>query len=135
MTSIIREAGIGTAPETAWNALRDFAALHELARGFVIGTKLEDERTRVVTFFNGTTAREVLIGIDEDARRIAWTITDLAGATYHGGAAQVLPDGEDPDRCWFAWFTDVLPDELGGRLGQMMDAGVAAIKRILESGR
>ena len=63
MTSIIRETSIATTPEAAWGALRDFGALHELASGFVTSTKLEDDRTRVVTFFNGATAREALIGI------------------------------------------------------------------------
>ena len=65
---------------------------------------------------------------------IAWTITDLAGATHHSGSAQVLADNEDSGRCRFVWVTDVLPDDLAGRLGQMMDAGIAAIKRTLESG-
>ncbi len=78
MTSIIRETGIATTPEAAWGALRDFGALHELASGFVTSTKLEDDRTRVVTFFNGATVREALIGIDEQARRIAWTISPSA---------------------------------------------------------
>ena len=135
MTSIIRETGITTSPEAAWDALRDFGALHELAAGFVTSTKLEDDRTRVVTFFNGATAREALIGIDGQARRIAWTITDLAGASHHSGSAQILPDGEDPGRCRFIWITDVLPDDLAERLDTMMDAGLAAMKRTLESAR
>jgi hypothetical protein len=135
MTSIIRETGIAATPEAAWEALRDFGALHELASGFVTSTKLEDDRTRVVTFVNGATVREALVGADEQARRIAWTITDLAGATHHSGSAQVLADGEDPGRCRFIWATDVLPDDLAERLGTMMHAGLAAIKRTLESAR
>ena len=135
MTSIIRETGIAATPVAAWDALRDFGALHGLASGFVTSTKLEDDRTRVVTFFNGATVREALIGTDEQARRIAWTITDLVGATHHSGSAQVLADGEDPGRCRFIWTTDVLPDDLAERLGTMMDAGLTAIKRTLESAR
>lgn len=134
MTSIIRETGIATTPAAAWDALRDFGALHELARGFVTSTKLEDDRTRVVTFFNGATAREALIGIDEQARRIAWTITDLAGATHHNGSAQILADGDSPGRCRLRWVTDVLPDDVATRLGPMMDAGMVAMKQALESG-
>jgi Polyketide cyclase / dehydrase and lipid transport len=134
MTSIIRETAIATTPDTAWDALRDFGALHDLASGFVTSTKLEDDRTRIVTFFNGATVREVLIGIDEQARRIAWTITDLPGATHHSGSAQILADGGNPGRCRFLWTTDVLPDELAERLATMMEAGLAAMKRTLESG-
>ena len=135
MTSIIRETGVAATPEAAWRALRDFGAIHELASGFVTSTKLEGDRTRVVTFFNGATAREALIGTDEQAHRIAWTIIDLAGATHHSGSAQILAYGEDPGRCRFIWATDVLPDDLAERLGTMMDAGLTAIKRTLESAR
>ena len=135
MTSIIRETSIGTTPEAAWAALRDFGTLDELAVGFAVSTKLEDDRTRVVTFFNGVTAREILVGVDDQARRIAWTITDLAGATHHSGSAQILADGHSPSGCRLRWITDVLPDELAERLGTMMDAGIAAMKRTLEQAR
>jgi hypothetical protein len=34
--------------------------------------------------------------------------------------------------CTFAWAIDVLPDELGPRVGELMDAGLKAITATLE---
>jgi hypothetical protein len=39
-----------------------------------------------------------------------------------------------PMSCRFVWAIDVLPDELGDRVGQLMDAGLTAIKSTLEAG-
>lgn len=36
-------------------------------------------------------------------------------------------------RCRFVWITDVLPDELAERLGELMDGGMRAMKRALEA--
>lgn len=133
MTSIIRQIEIDAAPEKAWAALRDFGALREMAPEFVADVELEDERTRVVTFHSGAKVHEVLIGIDDAERRIAWTITDLPGAAFHSGAATVVPDDAGAGRCQFVWHTDVLPDEVADRLAPMMEQGLMAIKRRLES--
>jgi hypothetical protein len=39
-----------------------------------------------------------------------------------------------PGSCRFVWAIDVLPDELGARVGQLMDAGLTAMKATLEEG-
>jgi hypothetical protein len=132
MSTIIREVVIEADSTSVWDALRDFGALHEkLAPGFVTGCRLETSDTRVVTFFNGAEARERLVGVDEDARRLAYTVIESAfDATHHNAAAQVIDDGAGRSR--FAWTVDVLPDELATPIGQMMDAGLAAIKEHLD---
>lgn len=75
----------------------------------------------------------MLVGIDDESRRIAWTITNLPGATHHNGAAHVVPEGRDGGHCRFIWYTDVLPDALADRLAPLMEQGINAIKRELES--
>jgi hypothetical protein len=71
MATIRRQITIDTPPEEAWDALRDFGALHQrLAPAFVTDTQL-DGRDRIVTFFNGTSVRELFIDCDDDARRLA----------------------------------------------------------------
>jgi hypothetical protein len=35
---------------------------------------------------------------------------------------------ERPGPCRLVWAIDVLPDELGARVGELMDAGLRAIK-------
>jgi len=132
MTTVIRKAAVGAPAGHCWQALRDFGALHErLAAGFVTNTTMVTDRDREVTFFSGAVARERLIGIDDDAMRLAYSVVEgTMGATHHNASAQIVPDG--PDRCTFVWITDVLPDELGPRIAGMMDAGLRAITSTLE---
>ena len=131
MASIRREITIDATPDDAWAALRDFGALHErLAPGFVTDARL-DGGDRIVTFFTGTVVREVLVDLDDDARRLVWSIVD-GPYTHHNGAAQVLDRGGGRTR--FVWVTDILPHELAERTTEMMERGLAVIKQTLEAG-
>ena len=128
MASIRREARIDACAETAWSALRDVGALHtRLVPGFVVDTVLE-EGARVVTFGNGMVARELIVDVDDEARRVVWSV--VGGAmTHHNGSAQVFPDGAG---CRFVWIADLLPNELAPAIAAMMDQGMAVIKTTLE---
>ena len=129
MASIRREMVLACSPEHAWEALRDFGALHtRLAPGFVTDTRL-DGNDRIVTFFTGTVLREVLIDRDDEARRLAWSIVD-APYTHHNGVAQVFAEPDGATR--FVWTTDLLPDEIAGQTAEMMDRGMAVMKQTLE---
>src|SRR5207253_806305 len=114
MATIINDVSIEVPPADAWAALRDFAAVHErLAPGFVVSADMTGEDTRTVTFFTGATAREVLVGIDDDRRRLAYTVVESAlGASHHNASAQVF--SADGGATRFVWITDVLPHELAG---------------------
>jgi hypothetical protein len=132
MATIIREAVIEADARSVWDALRDFGALHErLAPGFVTDTRLESVDTREITFFNGAVARERLIGIDDGARRLAYSvIRSRLNATHHNASAQVLDLGDGRSR--FVWTMDVLPDDLAPSIAELMDTGIEAIKATLE---
>jgi hypothetical protein len=54
-------------------------------------------------------------------------------ATHYHAVAQVVPDG--PAGCRFNWVVDVLPDELGGRVTELMEAGLQAIAATLVRAR
>ena len=70
MASIRNEITIETHPEDVWAAVRDVGAVHQrLAPGFVIDCRLE-EGARVVTFANGLVARELIVDVDDEARRL-----------------------------------------------------------------
>ena len=74
MASIRREILIEARPEVVWDAVRDVGAVHErLAPGFVVDTRLEDG-ARVVTFASGLVAREVIVDVDDGARRLVWAV-------------------------------------------------------------
>ena len=132
MSTIIREVVIEADATLVWDALRDFGALEEkLAPGFVTDCRLETSDTRVVTFFNGAEARERLVGVDENACRLAYSVIESRfDATHHNAAAQIIDEGTGCSR--FAWTVDVLPDALAIPIGQMMEAGLDAIKVHLE---
>jgi carbon monoxide dehydrogenase subunit G len=128
MASIHREVRIEAAPETVWDALRDVGALHQrLAPGFVTDVRLE-EGARVVTFGNGLVARELIVDLDDSARRLVWSVVG-GKMTHHNASAQVFADGEGSR---FVWIADLLPHEVAPAIAAMMDQGLAVIKRTLE---
>jgi carbon monoxide dehydrogenase subunit G len=129
MASIRREVQIDARPETAWAALRDVGALHHrLVPGFVVDTKLE-EGARVVTFGNGVVVRELIVDVDDQARRVAWSAVG-GSMTHHNASAQVFPEGNG--RCRFVWIADLLPNEVAPAIAAMIEQGIAVIKQTLE---
>ena len=131
MATIIRQTMIDVAPADAWAALRDFGGVHQrLAVGFVAACTLDAPDLRTVTFCNGEVAKERLVGVDEDARRLAYSVIESGlGPSHHNGAAQII---EDAGGTRFVWTTDVLPDDVAPTIAAFMDTGIAAIRRTLE---
>jgi hypothetical protein len=129
MASIRKEVHIDARPETAWAALRDVGALHtRLVPGFVTETKLEDG-ARIVTFADGMVARELIVTIDDDERRVVWSVVG-GPMTHHNASAQVLANGASG--CRFVWIADLLPDEVAPRIAGLMEQGIGVIEETLE---
>jgi carbon monoxide dehydrogenase subunit G len=129
MASVRKEILIDATPDDVWAALRDWGAVHErLVPGFVTDARLDGD-DRIVTFFTGTTAREVLVDLDEESRRLVWSVVD-GPYTHHNGAAQVFSsDG----RTRFVWVADFLPNEMRDRTDALMERGIGVIKETMES--
>jgi carbon monoxide dehydrogenase subunit G len=131
MASIRKEIQIEASPEHVWAAVRDVGAIHErLASGFVVDARLDGD-ARIVTFANGLVARELIVDIDDAARRLVWAVVG-GRMTHHNASLQVFADGEGGARA--IWIADLLPNELAGPIGAMIEEGSAAIKRTLERG-
>ncbi len=129
MASIHKEIMINASPDEVWAALRDWGAPHQrLVPGFVVDTRI-DGRDRIVTFFTGATVRELLVDLDDQRRRLVWSVVD-GPYTHHNAAAQVLPDGDGGTR--FVWIADVLPDQAAERMGALMERGITTIRATLE---
>jgi carbon monoxide dehydrogenase subunit G len=132
VASIRKEILIDARPEHVWDALRDVGALHtRLVPGFVTDVKMEDG-ARVVTFGNGMVARELIVDVDDRARRLVWAVVG-GRMQHHNGVAQVFPEGETRTR--FVWTADLLPNELAGDIAGMMETGIGVIKRTMEQAR
>lgn len=129
MATIRKEVRINARPENVWDALRDVGALHtRLVPGFVTAVRMEDG-ARLVTFANGMTAREVIVSVDEGARRLVWT--SVGGSmTHHNGAAQVFAEG--PEQSRFVWTADLLPDSVAPAIETMMEQAMPIIQSTVE---
>ena len=131
MTSLRKDISLAASADEVWSALRDFGAVHRrLAPGFVTDATMDGEAVRVVTFFNGSSARETLVSCDEASRRLVYAI--IGGrATHYSASAQVFEDGEK--KCRFVWIVDVLPDTIAPYIDDMMTRGAAVMKATLEA--
>src|ERR1700730_16370866 len=130
MACIRKEILIDASPEDVWAAVRDWGALHEgLVPAFVTDTQLDGE-DRIVTFFNGAVVREVLIDLDDETRRLAWSITG-GPYTHPNASAQAISEGESEPK--FLWTADLLPNELATTTAEMMQQGTNVVKKTLEA--
>ena len=131
MAFIRHEIAIDARAEAVWDAVRDVGAVHErLAPGFVVDTRLE-ERARVVTFGNGLVARELIVDLDDAARRLCWAVVGSPRLTHHNASLQVFADGEGRSRV--VWIADLLPDAMAATIRAMIEQGMAVMKKTLEA--
>lgn len=88
MASIRREIIVAAPARAVWNAARDVGAVHErLAPGFVTDTKMDGD-ARIVTFGDGIVARELIVDVDEVARRLVWSVVG-GRMTHHNASLQM----------------------------------------------
>ena len=128
MASIYKDIPIDAPAHEAWDAVRDFGAVHtRLAPGFVIDTKLDGE-SRIVTFANGLVARELLVACDDERRRLVYAVRSER-VTQHSASIQIVADGET--HCRMIWIADMLPHEIAPYVSSQMDLGAAAVQRRL----
>jgi carbon monoxide dehydrogenase subunit G len=130
MASIRREVQVNAGAEKIWEAVRDVGAVHQrLAPGFVVDTKME-EGARVVTFANGMTARELIVDVDDGARRLVWSVVGSPRLTHHNASLQVAAEGDGRSR--IVWIADLLPNEVAGYIQTMIEQGMGVMKQTLE---
>ena len=84
---------------------------------------------RIVTFSNGTVAREILVDCDDAKRRLVYAIVSER-VRQHSASAQVF--AEDGGRTRFVWIADVLPNEIAPYMDAQMELGTKAMQKALE---
>jgi hypothetical protein len=126
MASIHKDIPLDARPEDVWAAVRDYGAVHQrVVPGFVIDCKL-DGNSRIVTFANGNIARELLVTMDEERRRLVYAVISER-VKQHSASIQIFADGDNRSR--MVWITDVLPDEIAPYIDGQMDLGAAAMQK------
>ena len=131
MASIHKHILIDADPDIVWDAVRDVGAVHtRVAPGFLTGCRMEDAPlARVVSFANGMEARELIVDVDDAARRLVWAVVG-GRMLHHNASMQVVTDGAGRTRV--VWIADLLPNELAPVIAGMIDQGLAAMKKTLE---
>jgi hypothetical protein len=128
MASIHKDIPIDASAADVWAALRDFGNLHRrLVPGFVLDARLDGD-ARIVTFANGTTARELLVDCDDARRRLVYAVISER-VKQHSASVQVLADGDS--RARLIWIVDVLPHEIAPYIDSQMDLAALAMQKAL----
>jgi carbon monoxide dehydrogenase subunit G len=128
MASIHREIHIDAPAAEVWDAVRDVGAPHKrLAPGFLTDTCMDGD-ARIVTFANGLVARELIVDVDDAARRLAWAVVG-GRLTHHNASMQVFADGDERSRV--VWIADLLPHELGGHIAGLIEQGLSVMQQTL----
>ncbi|WP_051468603.1 SRPBCC family protein [Actinomadura oligospora] len=133
MASVRHEIVIDASPEQVWDVLRDVGAVHErLLPGRVADTRVEGDE-RFLTFPDGHVIRELILAVDDEARRLAYAVVEGArpAVDRHHASFEVRPEGERAAR--LVWITDVLPHALAPEIRVRTERGVVEMKRAIEA--
>lgn len=126
MASIQNVVPLPAPARDVWDAVRDFGALPQrLVPGFVTACQLDGD-ARIVTFANGSVAREMLVDCDDIRQRLVYAISNER-LKHYNAAVQVIADGETT--CRLVWTIDMLPNELAPYVQEQIKAAVIAMHK------
>ncbi|MEV4008764.1 hypothetical protein [Actinomadura sp. NPDC049753] len=81
----------------------------------------------------GHVIRELIVAIDDDARRLAYSVVEGARppTEHHHASFEVRPEGARAGR--LIWTTDVLPHALAAEIRIRVERGAVEMKRAIEA--
>lgn len=135
MATVTVETSISRSVAEVWDAVADVGAVHRrLLPGRVTDVTLDGD-TRTLTMPGGYLIRELILGIDHDAHRLAYSVVEgqHLPLTYHHASFQVFPDGDHGAR--LVWTTDLLPHDLAPAVRARVERGIVELKQVLETAR
>ena len=83
MASISKHIPLEADADTVWTALRDVGNAHQIFAPVLTDCRLDRDDIRVVTFANGMVVHEQIVDVDDDARRVAYTVLDGPFTHHH----------------------------------------------------
>jgi carbon monoxide dehydrogenase subunit G len=129
VATIHKEVRIAARAEDVWDAVRDVGNIHQrLCPGFLTDCRMDGPDARIVTFGNGMVVKELIIDLDDNARRVAWSAVG-GRLSHHNASMQIFAEGEG---CRAVWIADLLPNDLAGAIAGMISQGLAAMKKNLD---
>ena len=127
MASIHKEIHLNARPEDVWDAVRDVGNIHKrLCPGFLTDCRMDGPDARIVTFANGMVVKELIIDIDNERKRVAWSAVG-GRLTHHNASMQIFAVGDGAKAVWIA---DLLPNELAGAVSGMIDEGLSSMRKM-----
>jgi Fe-S cluster assembly scaffold protein SufB len=114
-----------------WAAVRDVGAVHRrLLPGYVVEVRL-DADTRILTFPSGAVVRELIVDVDDESRRLAYSVVEgRMPLLHHHASFQVFAESDSRSR--LVWITDLLPNEFSAEVRMRVERGAAVMKQTLE---
>jgi hypothetical protein len=130
MATITKFVDVAPAPDQVWESVRDWGQVHQrLCPGVLTDCRVE-EGARTVTFANGLVAKELIVAVDDESRRLVWAVVETQLLSHHNAGMQVLASGQGSR---IVWTADILPHEAAEQVAGFMDLGCAAMKATLGS--
>ena len=126
MATIHLETELAVGPDELWATVRDVGNLSDLLNILEASSLDGDQRSCTLAGGGGQLA-ETILAVDDDHRRVAYTITDSPlPIELHASSMQVFDAGGG--RSTFRWITDVKPDALADGLGPMLAGAVTGMQ-------
>jgi carbon monoxide dehydrogenase subunit G len=132
MASVLVEVIVDAPTAHVWAAVADVGAVHErLLPGRVADARIDGD-VRILTMPDGAEVRELILAVDHDLRRMAYSVSggQRLPLTYHQAAFQVFEEGE---RSRLVWLTDVLPHAMAAPVRARVERGIEEMKAVLET--
>lgn len=132
MATVCVEVTVAVAASQVWEAIADVGAVHRRLLPRRVADARIDGDVRVLTMPDGAQVRELVLAVDHDIRRMAYTVVEgqRLPLTYHHAAFQVFEEGE---HCRLVWVTDVLPHAMADVVRGRVERGIQEMKDVLES--
>ena len=130
MATIIRTVDLPADADVVWKRLSDFGGPQEETFPGVVSQTSFDGLIRTVTFLNGMSIKERIIGVSQEDRRIAYGSVE-SRSEHHNASFQVSAHG-DGKGCRVVWTTDILPDALSAMVTANMENGLRALSTVFD---
>jgi len=117
MATLFMTSRLPVSVEQAWRRVAAVGQVHDILP-VVTSCSVEGDQ-RACLLANGAHLKEKIISIDDDLKRLAYSVIDSPfGLEYHAASMQIVADGQGSR---INWTTDFKPDQLKELLTPMLE--------------
>jgi hypothetical protein len=126
MASINLKTTLAVSADQLWAEVKDVGGVSGMLE--VIAESSLDGDQRSCTLADGGLLSETIMSVDDEHKRVAYTITESPfPIEAHAASMQVTDAGDG--KSTFQWITDVLPDEMADGLGPMLAGEISNLEQ------